>query len=207
MKKPINIIIADDHQLFTEGLKKIFEKYNIIHILDIVSDGKELLHILPHHQDYIILLDINMPNLNGLDTAMKLRQQYPNSKVIILSTYNEGHIIQKARSYGCKGYIVKTIDIKELINAIMIVHEGGEYFYNLGIKQAAEPSDDGIIAKYKLTKRELEILELLKKEMTNKEISDNLFLSIYTVETHRKNIMQKLNLKSPGALLKFFYNN
>lgn len=208
IKEAIKVIIADDHKMFTAGLKVALESSGLIHIEDIVSNGKELLSILKPDMHHIVLLDINMPQLNGLDASIKILQQYPLIKIIILSTYHEGHLIQKARQFGCKGYVVKTAEIPELIEAIQQVNAGGEYFFN-AIEESAsdiQPADD-LVKKFQLTRRELEILELLRQELTNKEISEQLFLSIYTIETHRKNIMQKLGLKTPAALLKFFLTN
>lgn len=208
IKEAIKVIIADDHKMFTAGLKVALESSSLIHIEDIVSNGKELLSILKPDMHHIVLLDINMPQLNGLDASLKIAQQYPFIKIIILSTYHEGHLIQKAKQFGCKGYVVKTAEIPELIEAIQQVNAGGEYFFNASEESASDiqPADD-LVKKFQLTRRELEILELLRQELTNKEISEQLFLSIYTIETHRKNIMQKLGLKTPAALLKFFLTN
>lgn len=208
MSQTINVLIADDHKMFTTGLKVALESSGLIRVEEIVSDGKELLSVLKPDMKLIVLLDINMPYLNGLDASLKIAQQYPSIRIIILSTYHEGHLIQKAKQYGCKGYVVKTAEIPELIVAIQQVESGGEYFHHVSQESVSEhPSTDDLVKKFQLTRRELEILDLLRQELTNKEISEKLFLSIYTIETHRKNIMQKLGLKTPAALLKFFLSN
>jgi DNA-binding NarL/FixJ family response regulator len=148
-----------------------------------------------------------MPKLNGLEAALKISQQYAQIKVVILSTYSEGHLVQKAKQYGCKGYIVKTAETVELMDGIRRVYQGQDYFLKPVADEPSMTEDEAIVKQYKLTRRELEILELLRKEMTNKEISETLFLSVYTIETHRKNIMQKLGLKTPAALIRFFISN
>ncbi len=205
----IKVIIADDHALFADGMRLLLKSDSNIEICYIVHDGKELLQILQKTQPDIILMDINMPKLNGLEAARKIRMHYPLLKIIMLSTYNDGHLIQKAAEYNVQGYLVKTTDKEELMFCIHEVIKGKKCFPAI-IKKKEENSfdkQDSFLRQYNLTKREFEILQMIKQALTNQQISEKLFLSIYTVETHRKNIMQKLDLNSPAGLMKFISEN
>lgn len=208
MPATINLIIADDHTLFIDGLKLLLKDEEDMKVIEIANDGKELLRILPDHKADIILLDINMPHLNGLDAARFVKQSYPALKIIMLSTYNDDHLVEKAKTLGANGYLLKTTNKEELLQSIRLVHAGHACFpYRLPISGNEFSSNDQFLKQFNLTKREVEILRLIKKEYTNNQIADNLYLSIYTVETHRKNIMQKLNLKSPISLHRFISEN
>lgn len=199
----INLVIADDHRLFADGLSSLLRDEADMYILDIANDGKELLSILQSVKPDIVLLDINMPGLNGLEAAKYIKQSHPLLKIIMLSTYNDEHLVDKSKSLGANGYLLKTTDKAELLQTIRLVWAGQACFPYRLPKTINKFGNDDFLKQFNLTKRELEILMLIKKEHTNQQIADELFLSVYTVETHRKNIMQKLNLKSPLALHKF----
>jgi len=204
----INLIIADDHNLFIDGLKLLLKDEPDMCVMEIANDGKELLSMLQRSKPDIVLLDINMPVLNGLDTVKYIKQSFPLLKTIILSTYNDEHLIEKAKSLGVNGYLLKTTNKEELLQTIRLVYNGQACFPYRQPKTENEFDDkDQFLKQFNLTKREYEILQLIKNNHTNQQIADKLFLSIYTVETHRKNIMQKFNLKSPVALFKFISEN
>jgi two-component system nitrate/nitrite response regulator NarL len=156
------------------------------------------------HNPDIVLADINMPGYNGFEVLKRIKSFYPTIKVIMLSTYNEEHLIEKAKAGGANGYLVKNADKAELINVIKLVSQGQSCFpYKQPVMNAAFDGPDPFLKQFQLTKRELELLQLIKQDYTNQEMAEHLELSIYTVETHRKNIMQKLNLKTPVELAKF----
>jgi DNA-binding NarL/FixJ family response regulator len=204
MATTIDLIIADDHTLFIDGLKLLLKDEPDMNVVDVANDGKELLRILPGIKADIILLDINMPNLNGLDAARFIKQSYPALKIIMLSTYNDEHLVEKTKTLGANGYLLKTTNKEELLQTIRLVYSGQACFpYRLPKTENEFDSSDDFLKKFNLTKREIEILKLIRTENTNQQIAEKLFLSIYTVETHRKNIMQKLNLKTPVALHRF----
>jgi len=208
MRPPIKIIIADDHSLFIDGLKLLLKDEQDMSVTEIAFDGKELLHILSTQSADIILMDINMPQLNGLEATRFVKQSYPSLKIIILSTYNDEHLIQKAKQIGANGYLLKTTNKEELLQTIRLVAAGQACFpYRQSNATSEFDVHDNFLKSFNLTRREIEILKLIKKEFTNQQIADSLFLSVYTVETHRKNIMQKLSLKSPVALHKFLAEN
>jgi DNA-binding NarL/FixJ family response regulator len=197
-------MIADDHVLFVSGLQSLLADQDDITIIGHAEDGRELLHILGKETPDIVLLDINMPKLNGLDTARFIKQSYKDIKIIIISTYNQEHIIEKAQATGVNGYILKNSSKEELLQTIKMVMNGKTSFpYLAPVNNDNLDAQSDFIKQFSLTKREVEIINLIKKGVTNKEIATTLFLSQYTVETHRKHIMQKLNLKTPAALIKY----
>jgi DNA-binding NarL/FixJ family response regulator len=208
MSDVVKIIIADDHTLFINGLQMLLKDEGWIEIMDIASDGKELLELLHRKSPDIILLDINMPRLNGLETARYIKQTNPAAKIVILSTYNEDHLVEKAKQYGVNGYLLKNSNKDELLQTIKLVMNNQTSFpYRVPKEPNLFANEDNFLKQFNLTKRESEIIQLLKTGFTNQQIADKLFLSIYTVETHRKNIMQKLNLKNPSSLMKFIVEN
>jgi DNA-binding NarL/FixJ family response regulator len=145
-----------------------------------------------------------MPVLNGLDAARYIKQTHSSIKLIILSTYNEDHLVDKAKQVGVNGYLLKNSSKEDLLQTIRLVMNNQSAFpYLEPKKENIFDKEDNFLKQFNLTKREMEIIQLLKKDQTNQQVADQLFLSIYTVETHRKNIMQKLGLKTPVALMKF----
>ena len=204
----IRLVIADDHTLFINGLQLLLKEESGIEITDIANDGKELMGLIHQRTPDMVLLDINMPEMNGLDAVRYIKQSCPSVKIIMLSTYNEDHLIEKAKQYGANGYLLKNSSKEELLNSIRLVADGHSCFPYRSPKNNNDfDNTDNFIRQFNLTRRESEILQLLKNGSTNAQISTTLFLSIYTVETHRKNIMQKLNLKTPAELIKFIIKN
>lgn len=203
MQPKIRLIIADDHLMFIEGLKLLLQAEKDMQVIDIANDGRELLELLQHQLPDVVLLDINMPKLNGLETARHIKQSYHNVKVIMLSTYNEEHLIEKAKQHQVNGYLLKNSSREELVSTIRLVVSGQSCFPYRQIVENEFDAADSFLKQFNLTKREGEVLQLIKKGFTNQQIADALFLSVYTVETHRKNIMHKLRLNNPVALMKF----
>lgn len=175
-----------------------------IEVANVAANGKEMLHLLHTHTPNMVLLDINMPGINGFEVLKRIKDYYPKIKVIMLSTYNEVHLIEKAKAEGADGYLFKNAEKAELLEVMRAVGQGQLCFPH---KQSAingvlnEP--DPFLKQFQLTKREIELLQFIKQNFTNQQVADHLHLSIYTVETHRKNIMQKLNLKNPVELSRF----
>jgi DNA-binding NarL/FixJ family response regulator len=206
MHLPVRLIIADDHALFIEGLALLFKDEQDFEVVTIANDGKELLRLLPQYPADVVLLDINMPRLNGLETARFIKQAHPALKIILLSTYNEEHLVQKAKTLDVHGYLLKTTNKAELLHTIRSVAGGATCFPNrLHTPTNEFEVHDSFLKQHSITKRESEILYLIKEGHTNQQIAQHLSLSIYTIETHRKNIMQKLGLKSTAALYKFLH--
>lgn len=200
----LSVIIADDHTLFINGLHMLLQGEPDIEVMSVAANGKELLHLLHTQTPNLILLDINMPGMNGFDVLKRIKDYYPKIKVIMLSTYNEEHLIEKAKAEGASGYLFKNVGKAELLEVMRSVAQGQLCFpCKQPVVNSMPNEPDPFLKQFQLTKRETELLQFIKQNFTNQQMADHLHLSIYTVETHRKNIMQKLNLKNPVELNRF----
>lgn len=199
------LIIADDHQLLIEGLISILTEVKDLEILEPVNNGNQLINSLIKSHADIVLLDLNMPKLDGIKTLPVLRRDFPDLKVIILTNYDQPQLIEEVRKLGAHGYLLKNSSSFILKDAITKVLNGEFYFEDkvLPEKDNSHYFIDDFMKKYQLTKREVEIIKMIAKELTSKEIGDSLFISEFTVSTHRRNIMKKLNSKNVAGLLKF----
>lgn len=199
------LIIADDHHLLIEGLISILSEVHHLEIQDPVNDGNQLINSLIINQADIVLLDLNMPKLDGIKTLEKLRKDFPDLKVIILTNYDQPQLIEEVKRLGAHGYLLKNSPPQLLKDAISKVLNGELYFDEkvLTEKDNSPFFIDDFMKKYQLTKREVEIIKMIAKELTSKEIGEKLFISEFTVSTHRRNIMKKLNSKNIAGLLKF----
>lgn len=198
----IKIIIADDHQLFRNGIISLLEKREDMEVVGEAANGDKLMELLELHHAHVILLDISMPDTNGLDLVKDIRAKYPNSHIIMLTMHAEGQYVVKAVKNGAFGYLLKNVDEQELITAIQQVSLGKKY-YNAEISELmiSNMSIEGETLK-PLSEREMEILSLVSDGLTTKEIADQLFVSTRTVETHRVNMMKKLNVQNTAELIK-----
>ncbi len=205
---PIHIILADDHRLFTEGLSALFENDTDVQISEVYSHGRELLQKIGMIQADILLLDIKMPELNGIQILKEIKKRDISLPVIMLSTYSDVSTVIECKNLGASGYMLKNTGKAEFKTALMQVMHGKTVFPSLENSHQTQ-LDTFHYAKenFKITKREWEIIQLIKLKYTNQKISEKLSLSIYTVETHRKNIMQKLNIKTPINLFHFIHEN
>ena len=200
----ITVIIADDHTLFINGLCMLLQNEPDIEIMNIAANGKEVLGLLHTNAPNLLLLDINMPGINGFEVLKRVKSYYPKIKVIMLSTYNEEHLIEKAKAAGANGYLFKNAEKSELLRVMRLVAQGQLCFpYKQPVINSTFNESDPFLKQFQLTKREAELLQFIKQDFTNQQMANHLHLSIYTVETHRKNIMQKLNLKNPVELSRF----
>lgn len=205
--RTINIAIADDHQMFLDGLKMLLTENEGISIQHTATDGKQLLAQLEAQPVEVILIDINMPGINGLDATKIISKQYPAVKVIALTMYNTKEFIRNLLNAGVKGYVLKNADKSELLNAIRTV-ASGQLYYSQAITDTimrsmtkAKPSVYDMPPE--LSKREIEVLKLIVQEYTSQEIADKLFISNNTVESHRKNLISKLNVRNSAGLVKY----
>lgn len=208
MKQPTRILIADDHQMFLDGLKLIFAADISYEIVAEAKSGKEVLDKLSEQEIDIAILDVNMPHPNGFETCKFIREHYPACKVIILSMYSEMQFVNEFMKSGALAYVLKNAGTIELHNALRAVSKG-EIYISKELKDDSietHPKDD-FVKTLSLTKRELEIIKLLSMEKSSQQIADQLFLSVYTVNTHRKNILQKLGIKNSLGLIKFASDN
>jgi DNA-binding NarL/FixJ family response regulator len=204
----IKVGITDDHLLVINGLKAMLDKFEHISVIFSENNGEALLKRLKTEQPDVLFLDIQMPGFNGIDLCKQVTKDYPNVKVIALTNFEESHYIKQMMRNGAQGYLLKNTDQNTLIEAIEVVFKGQQYIdkymQNALLNEMISGKKRSINEVF-LTKRELEILELIAKENTNQEIADKLFISLRTVQTHRLNITQKLDAKNTAALVKEAY--
>ena len=207
MESTINLIIAEDHPTFSFGIEQNLSNFENISIIGKASNGKQLMQMLNSLTPDLILLDIMMPYMTGIEAAKQIKRKAPFIKIIFITMYEDSHIIEQCKEFG-DGYISKSTTVDELIKAInIVVCEKGKYFLKSTVKNQIDIYDDYLVKKYKLTKREIELIQLLKSGKTTKEIAQNLFLSTFTIETHRKNIFRKLQVKNIAEMISFAINN
>ncbi|POY36756.1 DNA-binding response regulator [Solitalea longa] len=202
---PITLTIADDHIMVINGLKTMLEKHDGISIISTNINGKELLDSLALAQPDVLLLDIQMPGMTGIELCPIIVKTYPGIKIITLTSFEESHYVKQMIRNGVSGYLLKNTDQNTLIEAIEAVYNGQQFIDPQIQKILLEESLSGKkVSSYEipLTKREKEILKLVAEEKSNQEIADLLFISLRTVETHRLNLSQKLNIKNTAGLVK-----
>jgi len=208
--KEIHILLVDDHQLFLEGIKTMLDGYQEFKVIADANDGEEVFAKLKLYYIDIIILDIQMPRMNGMKTAEILKEKYPEIKILTLSMHNEKAFIEKMFFSGVDGYLLKNTTKEELVNAIRTICNGGKYFSPDIMSSILHPtvlSRNGSFAHPELSKREIEILALIARELSNPQIAEQLHLSIQTINTHRKNLLRKLNVKNTAGLVKYALNN
>ncbi|REH01672.1 response regulator [Flavobacterium aquicola] len=191
-----NIVIADDHKLIISGINHIIATNNLGKIISEVYNGVQLLQFLQNNTVDLVIIDINMPELNGIDAAKKIIELYPAVSILMLSQYENIELIRKLKNIGAKGYLSKNFEITELIEAIKTIKENDVFFPSLDAAGDIVKKD-----KFHLSAREVEIISLIAQGKTSKEIGNELILSEYTIETHRKNCMRKLEVNSIVTLL------
>ena len=206
--KKTSIIIADDHTLFSDGLEQIISTMKGFEVIAKVTDGKMLLQKINKKVPDMILMDVNMPYFDGIEAAKKIIILFPDIKIIFISMYNNQELIEKARKMAVSGYIFKDITapvLKETIlnvkNGIQVLPQPSEVVHQQNFKNNKED----IFIQFKLSPRELDILNLIKTGKSSKQMASILELSIYTIETHRKNIYRKLNVQSTAELVAFVH--
>ncbi|HCT31181.1 MAG TPA: DNA-binding response regulator [Bacteroidales bacterium] len=212
----IKVLIVDDHQIVRDGIQRILKDEIDIELIGSVSSGKEALNFIKCNNPDIVIADLSMPNMSGIELTETLTKLYPDIKVLILSMFNNEEYIVSAIQTGAKGYLPKQDSTTEiLLEAIRTISSGDE-FYSPSISKIVMKSfvnnvknaGVGEIAKkHQLTIREKEILKLYVEGCTNNEIAEKLNLSIFTVKTHKNNIMQKYNFKSTVEMIKFALRN
>jgi DNA-binding NarL/FixJ family response regulator len=211
MKK---IIITDDHKIFRQGLRSLIVREGIAEVVAEANNGKELLELLSKHQPDLILMDIEMPEMNGVEATRNALALYPDLKILVLSTFgDEVHYFNIIQA-GAKGFILKTSGIQELQAAITDVLAGESYFSNellrtiiANINTPALTSASKEKSNNDLTKRELEVLQLVANGLSNEEIAEKIHLSITTVKGHRSNLLLKSGSKNTAGLIMYAIKN
>jgi DNA-binding NarL/FixJ family response regulator len=202
----IRLLVADDHKILLDGIVSLLKTEPSFTIGGTAIDGYEVLEVIEKTDFDVCLLDINLPKLDGLETAKLLKKRKPDIKIIILTMYNDKEFISELIHIGVSGYLLKNSGKQELTEAIKRVMTGRYYFSEevekIIMEGVSEKQDKDII---RLTEREQEVVQLLAKEYTNDKIAAELHISYRTVETHRKNIMQKTKATNLAGLMKFAY--
>lgn len=208
----IKIFIADDHQLFIEGVKALIRDSEEVTLIGEAENGADLLEQLKTKKPDVILIDINMPVMNGIEATKKIREQYPETKIIALTMFDDTAHVSEIMKAGASGYLLKNTGKAELIGAITKVYNGEKYVSSdMSVKiveQMMSGKDNsekeaGRVRKADITKRELEIIKLVAQELTNAEIAAKLNNSPMTIITHRKNLLRKLGVKNTAGLIKY----
>lgn len=205
----IRVLLADDHQVFREGICSFFDGEEEMEVVAQAANGEEVIELLKKDKAIdVIVMDISMPVKNGVDTAEWIKQNEQNVKTIMLTMHESQAYIRRLLELGVDGYLLKTTSKGELLQAVRSVVNGTK-FYGADVQQAFMNSfnSDSMVSEIKLTKREREILELICEELSTNEIADKLFISAYTVETHRKNLLSKTGAKNVAGLVKFALQN
>ncbi len=204
------VLLVDDHLLVLEGLSFLLSSFEGLEVTGTYTDGREAVKHYQQHGADIVITDMRMPSMSGVEVCEQLRQLNPEVKVLILTMMEDGKYVRQAIKNGVNGYVLKMADPEELLLAITTVLKGRQYFSEELVLEFAVDKDENHAKKVtsaKLTLRELEILRLVGKEMSTNEIADKLFISVPTVETHRRNLMQKIGAKSVVGMVLFAVKN
>lgn len=197
----INVAIVDDQVIILNGLQKILAEADHINVSALYNNGDQLLEGLETSQPDVLLLDIQMPGKSGIELAAIISKKYPAVKMIALTNVDVLTQMKQMLQKGCLGYLLKDVSPEILVSAIETVHSG-QQFLNENLKKQLLNSLSGQDDKQLITRREKEILKLILEENTNQDIANKLFLSLRTVENHRNNLLQKLNVKNTAGLVK-----
>ncbi|WP_304062557.1 response regulator [Pedobacter glucosidilyticus] len=199
----IKLIIADDHELFRIGLAELLKKHDDIKIVKSVADGVELMKVLNSQLlADIVLLDLTMPNMDGFQVLKEIKNLNTNIKPIVISMHNVGNYIAKCAKMGAYGYLLKNTDESELVFAIRNVYKGKKHFSSEISEKMINFMSTQSISENVLSNKENEILGLISKGLTTKEIAAKLFVSTRTIETHRTSILKKFEVKNTAELIK-----
>lgn len=195
--------MADDHELVRDGIRARLEKISALEVVGEATNGREALELVETLKPDVILMDISMPVMNGLEAADEIRRRFPKTGVLVLSIYDTPEYVRGVVQSGARGYILKDISATEMITAITSVANGGYYFSSaigptlVGSNQASPVEDP-----YGLTERERQVLSAIAKGQPNKEVARNLGISVRTVESHRLNLREKVGSKNAALLYK-----
>ena len=210
----IKVAIADDHAMFVDGIDSILKDESNISVVGKCFDGASVLDFVKSQPVDILLLDINLPDINGIEVCKQLSQSNGDLKIIAISMFNEESVVTEMLNNGAKGYILKNTGRDELIKAIETVHSGQTYFskdvtqtiMNSLLKQRKKTDKSNKFLP-KVSRREKEILKLIIEEYTTPEIAEKLFISLKTVETHRSSLLAKLNARNSAGLVRIAIEN
>jgi two-component system nitrate/nitrite response regulator NarL len=209
--KVIKILIADDHEVVRDGLKNILLSMSGVAISGEASNGEEAIKLYNSLQPDLVIMDISMPIMNGIDATRIIKENDPNAKILVLTMHDNQEYLNQIIRSGAKGFVLKNTDKEELIDAVKSVSSGENFFskdiskliIDNYIRSAKDTEKTEGYKEVPLTKREIEILKHIAEGRSNQEIANHLYISYNTVDTHRKNIMHKLSIKNTAGLVRY----
>jgi len=193
----ISIFIVDDHYLVIEGIRSLLQHEKQLEWMGHAMNAASCMEFLKHHQPHVILLDVNLPDKSGTELCKEVKKLYPSLFILGLSTFNQQAVVRNMMENGASGYVLKNATKEELLEAIDLVVSGETYFSEEVMHALNEPQPQQPV----ITRREKEVLQLIAEGLTNTEIADKLFISVPTVNTHRKSIIEKFDVKNTASLI------
>lgn len=198
----IRLAIAEDHQSLIDGLELLLKYEDEISIVGTANDGEALLEVVRRKEPNVVITDIRMPKMDGIQATKIIKKEFPHTKILAFTMFDQEEAVTQMLDAGASGYILKNTSLNEVLNAILTLADGKTYFDgNITIKN--HETEKSKASKGLLTKRQKEILALVAQGKTSREISEELFIGIHTVDTHRKNMMRILGIKGKGELLRY----
>jgi DNA-binding NarL/FixJ family response regulator len=205
---PVKVLLADDHEILLESLTTSINASSEIEVVSTATNGEEVLKKLDIYEVDVLVCDMQMPIMDGISTVLQVRQLFPEVKVLMLTMLDETLPIKKAIQAGASGYILKKSKKAELEKAILAVASGKKYFNDEVLSALTHEEENVIDVQHQtLTERELEVLVLIAQECSSQQIANKLFISLNTVESHRRNIFRKLNIKNLAGIIRYALQN
>ena len=204
------IVLADDHRFLLEGITAILKEIPGAEIVAIAQNGFELMDAVAKERPQLVILDLNMPGYDGLQCLQKIKTNFPNTKILVLTNYNQPELVEEVKKMQADGFMVKNAAAAELKEAVTTILAGKKHYppaYELKVIADDSYFFDDFLKKYQLTKREIGIIRMICREMSTKEIAAKLFLSELTINTHRRNILRKIEVKNVAGLVNFAKQN
>jgi DNA-binding NarL/FixJ family response regulator len=202
----VKILVVEDHKILLDSLCLLLGTIDNVTVVGRATNGKEAVEILKNQAVDVIMADIGMPIMNGIELTLRVKQDFPNIKILVLTASEDGETIKEALRAGAMGYVFKSAERDELENALKTIVSGKKYYNEEALMKLAEMQNEelaGETPKVELTPRELEVLKLIVQEYSGTEIGEKLFISPTTVETHRKNLFQKIGVNTSVGLVKY----
>jgi DNA-binding NarL/FixJ family response regulator len=206
MKKPIRVFIVDDHPMVVEGMSSMLQQEPSIEVAGYAMNASSCLGFFVSQSADVVLMDINLPDKSGTDLCYELKLKFRELKILGISNFNQGSYIREMMNQGASGYVLKNVSRAELLDAIHKVHDGKQYL-SIEAGQAMRKETERQNELPLITKREKEVLALIASGLTNPAIAEKLFISTSTVDSHRKSLLAKLDVKNTAALIKFALEN
>ena len=197
----IRLAIAEDHQSLIDGIELLLAYNEDIKIIGTANDGEALLNMVKKHEPDVVLTDIRMPKMDGISLTRHIKSNWPHIKVIAFTMFDQDDAVSQMLAAGASGYLLKNSPLEEVVKAVQAVHKGDTYYdANIPLN---DDNNSNKKAKGLLTNRQIEILERIAQGKTSREIADELFIGVHTVDTHRKNMVRILGLQGKGELMRF----